>query len=174
MSGESALATLSWETASVAELALCNAAELAGSVLAHEGPFAPTVAYDGADGRRFLLFDDDDCDEAVARGRAWLAANPHGADRAVLVCDGYTERAGKLCDAFIAEIVDYVGQQSFIISVPYRPLGAEAGFAVFGARFLLANEDLDQAPLKAAFGRGIATHPDAAAAWIDHFDNSAD
>lgn len=182
MSRDSSLASLSWETASPAELALCNAAELAGCVLAHavwcmseedEGPFSPTVAYDGEEGRKFLMFDDEDCDVAIERGQSWLAANPHGAHRAVLVCDGYTDRNGMLCDALIAEVVDYVGQQSFIVTVPYRPVAAEAGFAVFGARFLLANDDLDQAPLLAAFGRGIATHEDAAAAWINHFDNTS-
>jgi hypothetical protein len=37
---------------------------------------------------------------------------------------------------------------------------------------MLGNDELDQAPLLAAFGRGIATHEDAAAAWINHFDNT--
>src|SRR5262245_36467024 len=73
MSRDSSLASVSWEAASPADLALCTAAELAGSVLAHavwcmseedEGPFAPTIAYDGADGRKFLMFDDEDYDAA--------------------------------------------------------------------------------------------------------------
>ena len=85
MSRDSTLASLSWETAAPD---LGQAAELAGSALAHavwcmseedEGPFAPTVAYEGVEGRRFLMFDDEDCDAAVARGQAWLAANPPGA-----------------------------------------------------------------------------------------------
>ena len=181
MSRESSLASLSWETASPAELALCNAAELAGCLLAHavwcmseedEGPFSPTIAYDDAEGRHFLMFDDEDYDFAIGRGQAWIAGNPRGAERAVLVCDGYTERDGALVDALIAEVVDYAGQQSFIVTVPYRPVGADAGFAVFGAQFMLGNDELDQAPLLAAFGRGIATHEDAAAAWINHFDNT--
>ncbi len=177
MNSESPLASLSWETA---DPALGDAAELAGGALAHavwcmseedEGPFAPTVAFDGPAGRRFLMLDDDDYVAAVERGRAWLAANPRGAARAVLVCDGYTDRGGVLVDALIAEVRDYVGQQSFVIAVPYRPVASEAGFAVFDARFLLAGDDIDQAPLLAAFGRGIATHEDAAA-WIDHFDDT--
>jgi hypothetical protein len=176
MSRNSSLAALPWDTAAPA---LGDAAELAGSALAHavwcmseedEGPFAPTIAYDGAAGRSFLMFDDDDHDAAVERGRAWLAANPRGAERAVLVCDGYTDRDGVLVDALIAEVNDYVGGKSFIIAVPYRPLASSDGFAVFAARFLLAT-DIDQAPLP-AFGRGIATHEDAAAAWIAHFDHA--
>jgi hypothetical protein len=182
MSRESSLASLpSWETASPAELALCNAAELAGCVLAHavwcmseeeEGPFSPTIAHEGAEGRHYLMFDDEDYDQAISRGQAWIAGNPNGVDRAVLVCDGYTDRNGQLVDALIAQVIDYVGQQSFIVTVPYRPMTAEAGFAVFGAQFMLGNGELDQAPLLAAFGRGIATHEDAAAAWINHFDNT--
>jgi hypothetical protein len=181
MSRESSLASLSWETASPEELALCNAAELAGCALAHavwcmseedEGPFSPTIAHEGADGRHFLMFDDADYDQAIGRGQAWLDGNPRGADRAVLVCDGYTDRNGQLIDALIAQVVDYVGQQSFIVTVPYRPVTAEAGFAVFGALFMLGDDELDQTPLLAAFGRGMATHEDAAAAWINHFDNT--
>jgi hypothetical protein len=181
MNRDSSLASLPRETAVPSTDALSDAAELAGSALAHavwcmseedEGPFAPTVAYDGAEGRKFLMFDDEDYDAAVERGQAWMAANPQGATRAVLVCDGYTDRNGTLVDALIAEVVDYGGQQSFIVTVPYRPVASEAGFAVFGARFMLADEAIDQAPLLAAFGRGIATHEDAAAAWINHFDNT--
>jgi hypothetical protein len=181
MSRESSLASLTWETASPAALALCNAAELAGCVLAHavwcmseedEGPFSPTIAHEGADGRHFLMFDDEDYDEAVNRGQAWIAGNPRGVDRAVLVCDGYTSRNGRIVDAFIAQVVDYASQQSFIVTVPYRPVGAAAGFAVFEAQFMLNDDEIDQAPLLAAFGRGIATHEDAAAAWINHFDNT--
>ena len=178
MSRDSTLASLSWETAAPD---LGQAAELAGSALAHavwcmseedEGPFAPTVAYEGVEGRRFLMFDDEDCDAAVARGQAWLAANPPGAARAVLVCDGYTDRDGTIVDALIAEVVDYAAEQSFIVTVPYRPAASAAGFAVFGARFMLADDEIDQAPLLAAFGRGISTHEDAAAAWINNFDNT--
>ena len=181
MSRESSLAKQSWESASPAELALCNAAELAGCVLAHavwcmseedEGPFSPTIAHEGAEGRHFHMFDDEDYDEAIGRGQAWIAGNPRGVDRAVLVCDGYTDRNGVLVDALIAQVVDYVGQQSFIVTVPYRPMTAAAGFAVFGALFMFNNNEFDQAPLLAAFGRGIGTHEDAAAAWINHFDNT--
>jgi len=182
MSRESSLASLSWETASPADIALRNAAELAGCLLAHavwcmseedEGPFSPTIAHEGPDGRHFIMFDDEDCDQATGRAQAWIAANPIGVDRAVLVCDGYTDRNGVLVDALIAQVVDYVGQQSFIVTVPYRPVTAEAGFAVFGALFMFNDDELDQEPLLAAFGRGIATHEEAAAAWINHYDNTA-
>lgn len=163
------------------DAALCDAAELAGRLLAHavwcmseedEGPFTPTIAYENADGRRFLMFDDADYAGAQRDAKAWVEANPEQARRAVLVYDGCVDRKATPMDALVAEIMDYASHRSFLIILPYRPASAADGFAVFGARFALGDVDFDQAPLLEAFGRGIGAHDDAAQAWINHFDNT--
>jgi hypothetical protein len=182
MSRESTLASVTWTVPHAPDAALCDAAELAGRLLAHavwcmseedEGPFAPTIAYEGADGRRFLMFDDEDYDAALRNAKAWLEQNPARAVRAVLVYDGCGDRKAVPMDALVAEVMDHAGPRSFLIILPYRPAATADGFAVFGARFALGDIDFDQAPLLAAFGRGIGAHEEAAQAWINHFDNTA-
>lgn len=181
MSREATLASVTWDDLPAPDAALCDAAELAGRLLAHavwcmseedEGPFAPTIAHEGPDGRRFLMFDDADYDAAVRNAKAWLEQNPERARRAVLVYDGCGDRKAAPMDALVADVADYSGGRSFLIILPYRPAATADGFAVFGARFALGDIDFDQAPLLAAFGRGIGAHDDAAQAWINHFDNT--
>lgn len=182
MSREATVASIAWDDPPAPDAALCDAAELAGRLLTHavwcmseedEGPFTPTIAYEGQDGRHFLMFDDDDYAAAVRNGKAWLEQNPENALRAVLVYDSCSDRKAMPYDALIAEVVEYGRQRSFLIILPYRPAATADGFAVFSARFALGDTNIDQEPLLAAFGRGIAGHEEAAAAWINHFDNSA-
>lgn len=160
---------------------LCAGAELAGRLLAHavwcmseedEGPFAPTIAYENADGRRFLMFDDEDYAAALSEAKDWIDANPESARRAVVVYDGCADRKATPMDALVAEVTDFDNRRSFLVILPYRPATAADGFAVFGARFALGDVGFDQAPLLEAFGRGIGSHDDAAQAWINHFDNT--
>lgn len=181
MSRDSTAARIHLPELPTPDAALCDAAELAGRLLAHavwcmseedEGPFAPTIAYENVEGRRFLMFDDEDYGTALREAKAWLDANPEDARRAVVVYDGCADRKAAPMDALVAEVMDYGSRRSFLVILPYRPASAADGFAVFSARFALGDVDFDQAPLLAAFGRGIGAHDDAAQAWINHFDNT--
>jgi hypothetical protein len=154
-----------------------DAARLAGYFVAHGmwslsdgATVSPMIAHEGPGGRGFQKFlgDSDTAEE-------YLEANPSGADRAVMIVDGYFEVEGVRRDALIARVVAYgPPRQSLHIVVPYRPARSDAGFAVHSPRF--GNpENIDPVRLDAlgdAFFSGVVLHTAASPIWTSHLDES--
>ncbi|MET7403399.1 hypothetical protein ABZS66_58985 [Dactylosporangium sp. NPDC005572] len=105
-------------------------------------------------------------------GRDVLADNEHGAQRAVLVVDGYLNLDAGRFDALIIEAVEYgPDEASMTIAVPYRLPASPGGFAVHRPKFIKLT-GVDRAGLGEAFGAGVDSHHEAAAVWHAHFDDS--
>jgi hypothetical protein len=158
------------------------AAMLAGYFVAHgiwsvsEGArFAPMVAHEGPEGRGFQKFVGDDGGTEARRAAEWLSANPMGAERAVMVVDGFAELDGVGRDALIAHVIEYGPElRSLHIVVPYRPKESDAGFAVHSPRFGGA-ENIDLSDLEQigdAFFSGVVAHTAASPIWTANLDES--
>jgi hypothetical protein len=160
-----------------------SAAMLAGYFVAHglwsvsEGAaFMPIVAHEGPEGRGFQKFTPEEGRRAAAlRAEEWLTANPMGAERAVMVVDGFAELDGVGHDALIAYVVEYGPEmRSMHIVVPYRPKASEAGFAVHSPRFgdtrNIDREDLDE--IGDFFFSGVVAHTAASPIWTASLDES--
>lgn len=154
-----------------------DAARLAGYFVAHgmwslsDGAMvSPMIAHEGAAGRGFQKFLDGAQD-----AEEYLDSNPQGAERAVLVVDGFFELEGVRRDALIAHVIAYgPPRRSLHIVVPYRPANSDAGFAVHSPRFgnpeNIAPERLDA--LGDAFFSGVVLHTAASPIWTSHLDES--
>lgn len=158
------------------------AIELAGFFAAHavwcvsEGEtLVPIGAWEDKRGERSMArFAADQLEKGVDQGKRWLECNPPGAERAVLIYDGFVPVAGVRTDALIVEARDHsLGRASMCI-VPYRHANDSRGFAVHRPKF-----SFDERPYEAeakrvgeAFFRGIAAHEKGAEVWNRSLDES--
>ncbi|MEU7875559.1 hypothetical protein [Dactylosporangium sp. NPDC049140] len=105
-------------------------------------------------------------------GRDAFAANEQGAQRAVLLADGYVDLDAGKFDALIVEGVEYGDDAAALtVAVPYRPVASLAGFVVHRPKFFKL-DGIERAGLGAAFRAGVDSHPEAAAVWDAHLDES--
>lgn len=158
------------------------AAALAGYFLAHGvwsvsdgAPVTPMVAHEGNAGRGFQKFLSDDSTAGARQAEQWLENNPQGAERAVLVVDGFADLDGVRRDALIARVVEYgPPRRSLHIVLPYRPARSDEGFAVHSPRFGGAEglEAVDLEALGQAFFAGVGAHAAASPIWTEHLDES--
>jgi hypothetical protein len=156
-----------------------EAEEFAGFLMAHAilsvsagGTLMPMVGY-VKDGERTLLrIEDKDMRQAVASGRAWMAANPEQAERAVLIHDGFVRLPSGRTDALMALVREYgPPPMSLEIVVPYR--SAKSGrFAVHRPKFQAAQGIPGLAGLGEAFFRGVNSHEPGARIWNERLDES--
>jgi hypothetical protein len=161
---------------------MVEAAELAGFVAAHSiwcvrdgETLIPLVAYETPDGDRTMKrLESESMEESVERGKAWMAANPDHAVRAVLVFDGYLTLETDKLDALIVTIRDYtLGDAEITMAVPYRPAGDAEGFAVYRPKFLgFGGSEPDWQTVGDALWRGIEGHPQGFETWNKHVDES--
>lgn len=159
-----------------------TAAELAGFFAAHavwsvsEGEtLIPLLAKELDDGQRTMdRLIGERIEEGVARGQAWMAANPDRAVRAVLIYDGFITLESKRMDGLIITIRDFTqGNAEITMAVPYRPAGAAGGFAVHRPKFLgFEGPEPDWQKVGEAFWSGIGQHEHGARIWNDHIDES--
>lgn len=158
------------------------ATELAGFFAAHavwsvsDGEtLIPLVAYETFDGKRQInRLVSERVEDGAARGREWLAKNPDGVARAVVVFDGYiTLKTGKT-DALIVLIRDYTqGEAEITMAVPYRPANDPKGFVVHRPKFLgFKDTEPDWQKVSSALWAGIARHEKGAEVWNKHLDES--
>src|SRR5687767_15186504 len=152
--------------------------ELAGFFAAHavwcieDGETLVTIlAFEMPDGSRQMhRLVTEQVEDSVARGRAWLAENPEGASRAVLIYDGYlTLDTGKV-DALILDARLFgPPPQSLLMAVPYRLAEHPDGFAVHRLKFLdFDGAEPDPATIGEAFFRGVEQHERGALVWSEH------
>jgi hypothetical protein len=134
------------------------------------------LGYEHANGERGMTrFAVDDLGHAAEVGRAALAANEHGAQRAVLVVDGYVHLDVGKVDALIVEAREYgPAGRSLTMAVPYRPQPSPGGFAVHKPKLLEITgvERQQAAGVAEAFFTGVDAHEQAAAVWNAHLDES--
>jgi hypothetical protein len=159
------------------------AAELAGFFAAHavwcvaDGEtLIPILAFIASDGTRHMQrLEDPRLEDAVDRGKKWLAENPATVAAAALVYDGYVTLATGRTDALIADVRSYseAATSSLRVVVPYRHANSGEGFAVYRPKFLnyegpaFAEQQLDE-----AFWSGVDNHEKGAAVWNAHLDQS--
>jgi hypothetical protein len=160
-----------------------DAARLAGFFMAHGiwcvsdgGPLVPLVAYEGSTGRQMVRLAAERLEDSVAQGQKWLETNPAHALRAVMVHDAFVTFDGVRRDALIATVLAYEGDRRKLeIVVPYRPVDAPGGFAVYRPKFVnavgLSADNLS--PLGDCFFEGVDGHEKGAAVWNQHIDQSA-
>jgi hypothetical protein len=158
------------------------AAELAGFFAAHavwcvsDGEtLIPMLAMELPSGeRRMERLVDERLEQAVATGKQWLADNREGADRAVLVYDGYLTLPAGRTDALFLEMRVYGDiPLSLTMAVPYRHAKDPAGFVVFKPKFLaFSGPNADYQSLGDAFFAGVDKHEQGSAVWNSHIDQS--
>jgi len=159
-----------------------QSAKLAGFFAAHGiwcvsegGPLVPMLAFERPDGeRKMIRLVADQLEVGVERGRQWLAENPEGATRAVLVIDAYVNLPSGKTDALLIEAVRFTPDHcSFTMAVPYRNCENPAGFAVYRPKFVDASGfELDASQLAQAFFLGVDAHEKGAEVWNSHIDES--
>lgn len=160
-----------------------EAARLAGFFAAHAvwcvsdgGPLVPLGGFAGPDGQRHLArFGDELLEQAVERGKEWLATNHDGAAIAAFIYDGYVTLPSGKTDALILEarcFEEPVG--SFTMALPYRPSDHPKGFAVYRPKFFGISCSVEQtlAALGEAFFAGVDEHERGSAVWNNHLDQS--
>ena len=165
--------------------------ELAGFFTAHAvlcicggDPYQPSTITELADGSREInVFNDID---GARWGRRFFADNPNGADRAVLVMDGYVTLEGWRTDALIVEARLYRGAtEEWKLTLPYAPVKKPKGlaklfgskpntFKVYRPKFMFGTESTpdEQRALGEAFFRGVDSHKEGSAVWNKHLDQS--
>jgi hypothetical protein len=159
-----------------------QAATLAGYFVAHGvwsisdgASVIPMVADEGDHGRSFRKFVCEDSGASARQAEEWLEDNPAGAQRAVLVVDGFADLDGVRRDALIAHVIEYgPPRRSLHIVLPYRPRAALGGFAVHAPRFGGAEgmDGIDIGSLGRAFFAGVVAHTVAGPIWTEHLDDS--
>ena len=133
------------------------------------------LAFERPDGsRQMIRLAAAQLEDGVAHGRDWLAQNPEGATRAVLVVDGYVTLESGKTDALIVEGVRYVpSRASMTMAVPYRSVEAPGGFTVFRPKFMeVEGVEPDFSQLGEAFFVGVDGHEKGADVWNRHIDQS--
>jgi len=131
----------------------------------------PLLGSETAAQRELTRLDGDTPEQAVAKGRESLRANPEAALRAVLIYDVFLSLGRTRSDALMMEVVDYaVSAKPMKVAVPYRPASDEGGFAVLRPKFMTATE-LTPAALRSlgdAFFAGVHAHAQGAKIWAAH------
>lgn len=156
--------------------ALESAAELGGYVLAHavwrlaeDGALAPTVGAEAHGGeRRLLRFGDKRLEDALNQARDFMDANPERVLRAAFVYDGYIALGGRRRDALVLSAVEYGHtRRSLEVVLPYRVANAAGPLHIQPPHLLGLTGALSahSRELAQALERGVAQHPQAAAAW---------
>ncbi len=164
------------------ESRVTSAAELAGFFAAHavwcvsDGEtLIPMLATQTPSGERKMeRLADELLERAVETGKQWLADNREGADRAVLIYDGFLTLPTGKTDALFLEIRVYSSPPaSLTMAVPYRHAKDPAGFAVFKPKFLASSgADPDYDSIAEAFFSGVDKHEQGSAIWNRHIDQS--
>jgi hypothetical protein len=159
-----------------------ESARLAGFFAAHgvwcvsdSGPLIPMLAYEGPDGsRRMVRFAAEALETGVDQGRKWLAENPDGAIRAVLVYDGYVTLPSGKTDALLIEVRSYQDPEvSYTMAVPYRNAEHPSGFAVYKPKFVSFNGgEPKYDELAGAFFQRVDQHEKGSAVWNRYIDQS--
>lgn len=158
------------------------AARLAGFFSAHAiwcvsdgSVLIPILAVDMPDGTRAMhRLAAPTFEESAAIGRRWIERNEKGADRAVLIYDGFiTLPTGKV-DALLVTIRVYGGTpQSMSMAIPYRAAKDGQKFAVHRPKFLGSDGgEPDYQLIGSAFFESVARHDKAAPVWNEHLDES--
>ena len=154
-------------------------AELTGRFAAHSiwctsdpNPFVPIVAHEKAGKRGLIRLQAATLEEALAEGKHWLATNPLGVERAVLVYDGYLTLPDRpRTDALVLDAVEYADRPIRMrLGIRYLPGGTALGFKA-GSPKVLENEgvsEVDWDPFFARFWIGVKSHPEAAEVWAKH------
>jgi hypothetical protein len=135
----------------------------------------PLVAYETTDGKRQMnRLVTERVEEGAARGKQWLAKNPDGASRAVLIFDGFITLPSGKTDALIVTIRDYTqGEGEITVAVPYRPARDPKGFAVYRPKFLgFKGPEPDWQKVGEALWKGIDKHEKGAEVWNKRHDES--
>jgi hypothetical protein len=158
------------------------AMELAGFFTAHavwsvsDGEtLIPILGFETQGGQRQMArLVGERLEEGVARGQEWMANNPDGAARAVLIVDAFITLPGSKTDALIATIRDFTNDDAEItMAIPYRPASHASGFAVHRPKFLdFKGPEPDWKSVGEALWRGIESHEKGAAVWNQHLDES--
>jgi len=110
----------------------------------------------------------------IAEALEWLDMNMHGADEAVVLFDAYiTVPAGRK-DAVVLDARAYGSRvRQMRLAVPYRPHHDPQGFAVYRPKFVVATPDEhDVTALRAAFFKGVESHPIGRRVWQACADES--
>lgn len=156
--------------------------EMAGFFTAHAvwcvsdgAVLIPLIAYETPEGKRQMnRLVCERVEEGVERGKEWMTTNPDGADRAVLIYDGYITLESGKTDALIVVARDYSqGKAEVTMAVPYRPATDRRGFAVHRPKFLgFQGGEPDWQALGDALWRGISEHQQGDKVWNAHLDES--
>jgi hypothetical protein len=161
-----------------------DALELAGFFGAHAiwcvsdgGPLIPLVAYQSQDGKRGSdrFVDEQHLERAVARAKESLEANPHHAESAVLIYDGFITLGEWRTDALFLDIRQWGPTGSRLsMAVPYRPNDHPSGFAVFKPKFIeyAGPGEPDYGRMGDVFFAGVDSHTEGAKVWNQHLDQS--
>jgi hypothetical protein len=158
------------------------AGELAGFFAAHavwcvsDGEvLIPLVGYETLEGQRLMQrMTAERIEDGVAEGKAWMAANPELAARAVLIFDAFVTLESGRTDALIVLLRDYTQAAAQVtIAVPYRSTTGETDFAVHRPKTLeFDGIDLDPHSFYEAFWRGVFKHEQGSKVWDAHLDQS--
>ena len=136
--------------------------------------FIPLIGHEKAGKRGLLRLAGTTLEDSVASGRAWLAANPEGVERAVLIFDAYLTVGDRKMDALFVRAVEFGDQPITVeIALPYKPGGTAEGFRV-GSPKVLANEGIGESwdEFFAQFWKGVKSHAEAATAWANALDDT--
>jgi hypothetical protein len=160
-----------------------QAVELAGFFAAHAiwcisggAALTPLAGYETKAGeRRTLRFAAEKRERGVEQGQRWLASNPDGALRAVLVYDGHITIKGERTDALLVDVRRFVAPLSaLLMAVPYRHATSPRGFAVYRPTLLESSAAgrLPPGDFGKAFFEGVYKHEKGAKVWDEHLDES--
>lgn len=135
----------------------------------------PLVAFETPDGKRQMKrLVAKRIEDGVAQGKEWMATNPDGAVRAVLIYDAFITLERGRTDALVVTARDFAhGNMEMTLAVPYRAASDSKGFAVHRPKLLdFKGTAPDANRLTQALWRGIAKHEKGAAVWNAHLDES--
>jgi hypothetical protein len=156
--------------------------ELAGFFAAHAvwcvsvgETLVPLGAWEDERGQRSLVrFTADRLEQGVEQGKEWLECNAAGAERAVLIYDGFVPVEGVRTDALIVDVRDHSLGRASLCVVPYRHAKDPKGFAVHKPKFSFRErpDEAEATQIGEAFFRGIAAHEKGAEVWNRSLDES--
>ncbi|ALN60416.1 hypothetical protein GLE_5075 [Lysobacter enzymogenes] len=135
----------------------------------------PLYAFeDPAGERKMVRYAGEQVEDAVAEARARLAANPDGAQHAVLVHDGFLTLPSGRTDALILSVRDFAGEGALTLAVPYRNAAHPLGFAVHRPKFLdwRGEQEPDYGQLGEDFFAGVEEHEMGDRVWQAQLDDS--
>jgi len=163
------------------EPAMSASALLAGFFAAHSvwsvsdgETLVPIYAYIDASGARHLeRLVTGSLEWCVDEGRKWLSENPHHAQCAVLIFDGFIPLADGKTDALILEIANYGDvAASVAMAVPYVPQSTKAMFKVYRPKIIKFPSGHYAQGFIESFWKGVDEHKRGAEIWASHLDQS--